>query len=170
MTAAGQHPVATGLKPSFAGMLARPHQAIALVLGVGLARMWPGTLGTLAGFGLFLLLGTLPPVLRAGVYVLLLIVGTWAVRRTGEDLGNGDHNSIVFDETISMSLALEFVPADVLNWFAAFLLFRLFDVWKPWPVFLAHRTGSGGFPVILDDLLAAVYAVLVVRIVGLTFG
>lgn len=170
MTAAGRHPVAAAVRPSFAGMVARPHQAIALVLGVGLARVWPGTLGTLAGFGLFFLLATLPPALRAGAYVLLLVVGTWAVRRTGEDLGNSDHNSIVFDETIAMSLALEFVSADMLNWVAAFLLFRLFDVWKPWPVFLAHRSGAGGFPVILDDLLAAAYAVLVLRLAGLAFG
>lgn len=165
-----QPPAAARLRPSAAGMVARPHQLIALVFGVGLARIWPGTLGTLAGFGLFFLLSPLPPAARAGIYVLLLVLGTWAVRRTGEDFGDGDHNAIVFDETIAMSLALEFVPADVFAWSAAFLLFRLFDVWKPWPVVLAHRAGAGGFPVILDDLLAAVYAVLAVRFAGMLGG
>ncbi len=158
------------VRPRAADMVTRPHQLIALVFGVGLVRYGPGTFGTIAGFGLFAALGNLSPEIRAGAYAVLLVAGTWAVRRTGDDLGAGDHNAIVFDETIAMSLALEFVAASAFAWSFAFLLFRLFDIWKPWPIYLVDRTGAGGFPVILDDLLAAVYAVAGVWCAAFLFG
>lgn len=144
-------------------MLAAPHQLVALVFGLGLSRFWPGTLGTLAGFGLYAALLPLSPLWRAAVFFLLIVLGSWASQRTGEDLGKQDHNSIVIDETIGMGLALQFVAPDALVLVAAFLLFRLFDVWKPWPVYLAHRNFEGGFFVVLDDVLAAVYAGLATR-------
>lgn len=151
--------------PTLRGMLAAPHQAIALVFGLGLSRFWPGTLGTLAGFALFAALQPVPPLVRVALYILLVGLASWASQRTGDDLGRQDHNSIVVDETLGMSLVLEFVAPGALVFVAAFLLFRLFDVWKPWPVYLAHRDGEGGFYVVLDDLLAAVYAGLVARFV-----
>lgn len=149
--------------PRLSSMLARPHQLVALVFGIGAIPFWPGTIGTLAGFALFAALQPLPVLPRALAYVVLLVAGSWAVLRTGEDLGAPDHNGIVFDETIAMSLVLEFVAPGAAEWIAAFLLFRLFDVWKPWPIRLVHLTGRGGFMVILDDLLAALYAVVVMR-------
>jgi len=158
------------MRPHAAEMFARPHQLIALVFGIGLSRIWPGTLGAIAGFGMFLLLQNLSTEFRVIAYLMLLAVGTWAIRRTGEDLGDEDHNAIVFDETIAMSLVLEFVAPGALSWLAAFLLFRLFDVWKPWPIYLVDRSGIGGFPVILDDLLAALYAVLVIWCVVFVLG
>lgn len=151
-------------RPRLSMMLARPHQIVALVFGIGVLPVWPGTVGTVAGFALFCALQPLPPTARAAVYVALLVVGSWAILRTGEDLGAPDHNGIVFDETVAMSLVLEFVPPGAVEWIAAFALFRLFDVWKPWPIRLVHRTGRGGFMVILDDLLAALYAVVVMRL------
>lgn len=158
------------VQPSAAVMIARPHQLIALVFGLGLARFWPGTLGTIAGFGLFFLLQNLGPELRVVAYLVLLVLGTWAIRRTGEDLGDEDHNAIVFDEAIAMSLVLEFVAPGAASWLAAFLLFRLFDVWKPWPIYLVDRSGTGGFSVILDDLIAAFYTVLVIWCAAFLLG
>lgn len=149
--------------PSLAGMLRAPHQFIAMTFGLGLSRFWPGTLGTIAGFALFAALQPVPPLYRVLVYVLFILVASWASQRTGDDLGKQDHNSIVVDETIGMSLVLECVGPGLFIWILAFLLFRLFDVLKPWPVCLAHRHGVGGFFVVLDDLLAAVYAALVAR-------
>jgi phosphatidylglycerophosphatase A len=150
--------------PRLSAMLARPHQLVALVFGIGAIRVWPGTIGTVAGFALFFALQPLPPTARAVAYGTLLVLGSWAILRTGEDLGAPDHNGIVFDETIAMSLVLEFVAPGAIEWIAAFALFRLFDVWKPWPIHLVHRTGRGGFMVILDDLLAALYAVVMMRL------
>jgi phosphatidylglycerophosphatase A len=150
-------------RPTFAGMIVAPHQAIALVFGIGLSPVWPGALGTLAGFALFLALQPLPLAYRIVAYVLLIAIASWAAERTGKDLGSPDHNAIVVDETLGMCLTLEFVSQGLGIWAAAFLLFRLFDVVKPWPVHLPHRRWQGGFFVILDDLLAALYAGLVAR-------
>ena len=149
--------------PRLSTMFARPHQLLALVFGIGTLPVWPGTVGTVAGFALFAALQPLPAGARAAVYLALLIAGSRAVLRTGEDLGAPDHNGIVFDETIAMSLVLEFVVPGAIEWICAFALFRLFDVWKPWPIHLVHRTGRGGFMVILDDLLAGFYAVVIMR-------
>ena len=150
-------------RPRLASMMAAPHQIVAMVFGLGLSRFWPGTLGTLAGFGLFYALQSVPEAYRALIYIALVGLGAWASQRTGADLNAPDHRSIVIDETIGMSLVLEFVAPGALIWVAAFLLFRLFDVAKPWPVSIAHRRFQGGFFVILDDVLAAIYAGLAAR-------
>lgn len=151
--------------PTFLGMIAAPHQLVATVFGIGLLRVWPGTFGSLAGFALFGTLQPLPPAYRAAAYLLLILVGAWACQRMGEDLNSPDHNAMVLDETLGMSLVLEFVAPGFLVWGASFLLFRLFDVIKPWPVHLADRRWKGGFFVLLDDVLAAAYAIAVVRFI-----
>ena len=109
--------------PRLSTMLARPHQLVALVFGIGTLPVWPGTVGTVAGFALFAALQPLPVLPRAAVYMALLVLGSWAILRTGEDLGAPDHNGIVFDETIAMSLVLEFVAPGAVEWIAAFALF-----------------------------------------------
>lgn len=171
---AGPRPVSLAREPEtprLVAMISRPHQWLALVLGIGTIPVWPGTFGTLAGFALFAALQPLPVEWRVAAYVLLLAAGSWAVRRTGDDLGAPDHNAIVLDETLAMSLVLEFVAPGLGSWIAAFFVFRLFDVAKPWPIHLVHNTGKGGFAVILDDLMAGLYTVAVVRVVFQTaFG
>ena len=151
-------PSAGRREPTFSEMIRSPHQLIALTFGMGLAPRAPGTVGTLGGFPLFLALQWAPWPLRAAIYAALVAIGSWAATRTGEDLGEHDHNAIVFDETIAMALVLEVIAVSAVGWIAAFALFRLFDIWKPWPVGWADRVGHGGFFVILDDLLAAVWA------------
>lgn len=153
------------IQPGLATMLAAPHQLIAFSLGIGLIRRWPGTWGTVAGFATFAALQPVPPAWRAAVYLLLLLAAVWACQKTGDDLASPDHNAMVIDETLAMSLVLEFVSPGLLVWVSSFLLFRLFDVLKPWPVHLADRNWQGGLFVVLDDVLAAVYAVLVTRYV-----
>ena len=151
--------------PTFAAMVSAPHQLVAMVFGLGLSKIAPGTLGSIAGFALFGALQPVPPTYRAVVYLLLILVGAWACQKTGEDLNSPDHNAMVIDETLGMSLVLEFVAPGLLMGAISFLLFRLFDVFKPWPVYVADRRWKGGFFVILDALLAAVYAILVARFV-----
>lgn len=145
--------------PNFAEMARSPHQLVALSLGLGLAPKAPGTFGALGGFVLFGALHLVGLPIRIALYLALVALGSWAAERTGEDLGEHDHGAIVFDETIAMALTLEFAPSTTLGWIAAFALFRLFDIWKPWPIRLADEQGHGGFFVIFDDLLAAVYAI-----------
>lgn len=150
-------------RPSFGEMCAAPHRLVALSLGLGLAPFAPGTFGSLGGLPLHLALAPLPIPLRVVAYAALLVLGTRAVGRTGRDFGEHDHGALVFDETLATALTLEFAPATMPGWIAAFSLFRLFDVWKPWPVNIPDERGSGGFSVMLDDLLAAVWAVICLR-------
>lgn len=154
------------LAPSFRLMRAHPHQVVALVGGIGLMRVWPGTWGTAVGVPLFFLMQDLPPLARAMAYAVLIAAGAWAAARTGDDLGLHDHNAIVVDETVGMALTLELFAwtAGAPGWGAVllgFLLFRLFDSVKPFPIRLIDRRMNGGFGVILDDLWAAAYAALV---------
>lgn len=147
-----------GRRPELAEMMRRPHQQLALVFGCGLSPIAPGALGSLAGFGLFFALQSLSIEMRIVAYVALVAIASWAASRTGSDLEAHDHNAIVIDETIGMSLTLEAARLTAPALVVAFLLFRLFDVWKPWPVYLADRSHAGGFMVILDDILAAGWA------------
>jgi phosphatidylglycerophosphatase A len=142
------------------------HQLVAMVFGVGLIRYAPGTAGSIVGFALFAALQPVPLAARIAIYLLLLIVAVWACEKTGKDLNAPDHGSMVIDETLAVSLVLEFTPADPWSWLLAFLLFRLFDIIKPWPASYVDRHWKGGLFVMLDDLIAALYAVLVIRFVA----
>ncbi len=149
--------------PNLAFMLSSPVHIVSLGYGAGLAPVAPGTFGTLLGFPLFSLLQYSQTSARIAVYAALFAVGCWLCARTGEALEKHDHPSIVFDEILAMALVLEFSPPSWPWWAVAFVAFRLFDIWKPWPVRVVdkmHREGlPGGFLVMLDDLLAALYAV-----------
>lgn len=92
------------------------------------------------------------------VILLMFMVGVWACQYTGQALGVPDHGGIVWDEIVAFLLVLHFSPQTLPGYASAFLLFRLFDIWKPFPIRYADRHIHGGFGVMFDDLLAAVYA------------
>jgi phosphatidylglycerophosphatase A len=85
--------------------------------------------------------------------------GIWAAGVTGRALGIADHGGIVIDEIAAFLLVLACTPASLGWWTVAFLLFRLFDIVKPWPIRWADRAIKGGFGVMFDDVLAAAYAI-----------
>src|SRR5262249_41788679 len=150
----------TASQPSLRLLLSRPWHFIALGFGAGLSPIWPGTVGSLVGFALFFALQNLPDLGRGFVYLVLFFGGAWCCGKTGEALKQQDHRSIVFDEVVGMSLVLEFIPIGALSWSLGFLLFRVFDSLKPWPIHMVHNAEPNGFLVMLDDVLAAAYAVL----------
>jgi len=84
----------------------------------------------------------------------------WACQYTGQALGVADYGGIVWDEIVAMLLVLCFTPPTLVWYVVAFLLFRLFDIWKPFPIGYADRHIHGGFGVMFDDLLAAIYAIV----------
>ncbi|PSC06507.1 phosphatidylglycerophosphatase A [Alsobacter soli] len=145
---------AAGRRPGVAEVFTDWRFLVSTTGGVGLAPWAPGTAGSVAGIALFAALHPLPPVLRGSAYLLLIALASVAASGMGKALGAPDHQSIVMDETLGMSLALEAAPGSWQGFGAAFLLFRALDMAKPWPVYLADRR-EGGFFVILDDLLAA---------------
>ncbi len=147
--------------PALKDTLRSPHLLIAQCAGVGLIPLAPGTWGALAGVGMYAGLSLFDPAIKVVGYVAIFICAVWAVQRAGEDLGEHDHGSIVIDEALAMSLVLEMAPSTATGWIAAFALFRLFDIWKPWPIDVVDRRLNNAFGVMLDDVLAAVYAALV---------
>jgi phosphatidylglycerophosphatase A len=149
------------MQPNWKFLLQHPAHFIAFGAGAGLAKRAPGTWGTLATLPIYLLchqFGGWAAVAAMGA--LIFVLGIWASNVTGRALGVADHGGIVVDEIAAFLLVLAAVPF-MWQWVAvAFLLFRVFDIAKPWPISVADRRIKGGFGVMFDDLLAAVYSIL----------
>ena len=127
--------------------------------GVGLIRLVPGTFGTLAAIPIYWALAlVLPPLAIALLAIPLFFVGVWACDRTGRDLGVEDHNAMVFDEIVAFLPLAAVSSASFILQAIAFVLFRLFDIWKPFPIRQLEKRVRGGLGVMLDDVAAAVYA------------
>lgn len=144
--------------PTIRFLLQHPAHFFALGFGSGLAKYAPGTFGTLAAFPLFLLMPS--NVLGLLIIAALFILGVYFCEVTGRNLGVPDHGAMVWDEIVAFLLLLYFVPPSGLVWLVAFLLFRLFDIWKPFPIRYFDAKLKGGFGVMFDDILAALYALL----------
>ncbi|WP_324779249.1 phosphatidylglycerophosphatase A family protein [Thiobacillus sedimenti] len=146
-------------------LFAHPAHLIAFGFGTGLAPKAPGTVGTLLGLPLYWLVAAAAPgtAARLTLLVAAFLVGVWACARAGRALGVADHGGIVWDEIVAFALMLLFTPAGWAWTTAAFALFRLFDILKPWPIRLADRRLKNGFGVMFDDLLAAGYAIAAIK-------
>ena len=140
-------------------LVSHPAHFLALGFGSGLAPRAPGTFGTLAGWALYLLLAlVLPPVAIAFLAIPLFFVGVWACGVTGRDLGVQDHGAMVWDEVVAFLPLAAIASAAWWLQAVAFVLFRLFDIWKPYPIPMIERHVQGGWGVMLDDIVAAAYA------------
>ena len=145
-------------KPDGAFLIAHPAHFLALGFGAGLSPRAPGTVGTLVGFPLFWLLAE-SPFYWAWV-ALFLGIGVWACGIAGRNLGVHDHGGLVWDEVAAFLMVLPFAPPSLAGSAVAFVLFRLFDIWKPFPIAWFDARVPGGLGVMLDDVLAAGYAIL----------
>ena len=146
-------------------MFAHPAHFFGLGFGSGLAPKAPGTIGTLVGLPLFWLISIYTFNTQLIIIAALFMIGIYFCDITGKALGVADHGAIVWDEIVAMMLVLAFTPAGFIFWFIAFLLFRLFDIWKPYPICYADAKLKNGFGVMFDDLLAAIYAILVMKFI-----
>lgn len=155
-------------RPSLRFALSHPAHLLALGFGSGLVPFAPGTFGTLLALPVFWYLA---PRLQAIDFLILLgvlyVAGVWICDKAGRDLGVEDHKAIVWDEIVAFLLVLFFTP-DTLAWQAvAFLLFRLFDILKPGPIRYVERMFRGGFGVMVDDLVAALFALICLALMQL---
>ena len=147
-----------------------PVHWLAFGFGTGLLPKAPGTFGSLPGLLLAWL--TLPLALewRLAVALALILAGIWICGESARRLGIHDHPGIVWDEITGMYLTLLVAPTQIAFWALAFGLFRLFDIWKPWPIRdLDHRL-AGGVGIMLDDLVAALYAAILLAFGGWLIG
>lgn len=155
-------PLPAGARMSDASVL------IATWFGSGRLRPAPGTLGSLAALPFGYLISV-----NGGIGGLLLItlavliIGTFAATRYGEKSGEKDDQSIVVDEVVGLWIAGLPAEGNLYLWLAAFFLFRLFDVIKPWPASFFDKRGGGGFDVMMDDVIAGIYAFLGVATLAL---
>ena len=149
--------------------LGEPMTAIATVCGVGLLPLAPGSWGALVAmpFGwLLMLAGGWPLLLAAAAAALVAgwFAADWYVKATGRE----DPPEIVIDEVAAQWLALTVVPLTLNAYIVAYLVFRLFDTFKPWPASWADGEVEGGAGVMLDDLFAGAYSWLVLLALALT--
>lgn len=147
------------------GFLKNPIHLLALGFGTGCAPMMPGTIGTLVGILFYLPMQTLSWPLYVGVTVVLFSLGVWLCDVTARHLGVHDHGGIVWDEIVGFLITMTAVPPDWRFMLLGFALFRLFDIWKPWPISWLDRKLSGGLGIMSDDVLAGIYALIVLQII-----
>ena len=150
-------------KPDVRFLLRHPAHFLALGFGSGLIAPAPGTWGSIAALPLAagLHLAGVQGVMLAWLALPLFVLGVWVCGVTGRALGVADSSHIVWDEIVAMLLVLAAVPATPVAWLAALLVFRVFDIVKPWPIRWLDARVHGGFGVMLDDVVAALFAVLV---------
>jgi len=138
-------------------------------LGLGLAPKMPGTFGTLLGLPLWWLASGLTWPAYLGLTVFIFLLGWWAAHKAESDLGRHDAPEVVIDEVAGYLVTMFLAPPLpwVMLW--GFVFFRLFDILKPWPVGWADRKLPGAFGVMMDDVLAGVYAWLCLQLIHLIF-
>jgi len=137
---------------------------LAFGFGSGLLTGAPGTMGTLAAVPIAVLLAAFG-ISPFWFIALTFLLGIWVCGRVSRRLGVKDYRGIVWDEMVGYWLAVAFVPFQW-GWFlAAFILFRGFDILKPWPISLVEKSFEGGLGIMLDDVLAAVYTVLILAFI-----
>ena len=154
----------TPLRPSWRFVLSHHAHFFAFGFGSGLSPFAPGTAGTLVAFPVFWLMQRwLQPSAFLVVLALMFVLGIWFCAKAGRILGVADHGGIVWDEIVAFLLVLFFLPPAWLWWLAGFLLFRLFDIWKPFPIRYFDAKLKNGFGVMFDDLLAAGYALAIME-------
>lgn len=151
--------------PTPAWVFSRPDAILAFGLGSGLLRPAPGTWGTLMGWLLWALaLARMPDVWVAITLVAAFVLGCWVCQRCGRVLGTPDHGGMVWDEIVAFWLVLWLTPDVFWMQALAFVLFRFFDILKPPPIRAFDRRLKNGFGVMLDDVLAAGYTLLVMAL------
>ena len=149
--------------------LSNPVHFLALGFGSGLIKPAPGTWGTLAAVPLYYAFISVNPFGMIGllfVIGLTFLLGIYLCGKTANDVGVHDHGAIVWDEFVGYFVSLIALPPTMLNIVFAFVLFRIFDIIKPWPIKWVDRKIHGGFGIMFDDVLAGIMACLCLHLIN----
>ncbi|MBY7859928.1 phosphatidylglycerophosphatase A [Vibrio fluvialis] len=156
--------------------MTNPWHLLATGFGSGLSPVVPGTMGTLASVPFYLLLAQLPLTLYIVVVIAASLIGIKICQVTSDDMQVHDHGSIVWDEFAGFWITMLIVPVlqlPVFEWkwlLAGFVLFRFFDMVKPWPIGWLDKRVHGGLGIMLDDLVAGVMSALALALGGYWAG
>jgi len=152
--------------PTFKQLLKNPNHLFAFGFGSGLAKKAPGTFGTLAAIPFFLLLQNLSWPIYISWLLVTFALGVLWCDRSSKALGVHDHGGIVWDEFVGFWVTMFMAPAGWMWILIGFVLFRLFDILKPWPINWLDKKVHGGFGIMIDDVLAGIYALLVLQLIA----
>lgn len=154
--------------PIWKKVFTRPDYFLAFGLGSGLAPKAPGTAGSLLGLIVFVPLLVLPIWIQIAVILFGFTLGVYVSGRVAAELNLKDPSVIVWDEFVGMWIVMLWLPS--YYWLMpAFLLFRLFDITKPWPVSVADRQLTGGLGIMLDDVVAGFYALGILQVLHVAY-
>jgi len=151
-------------------ILTNPVHLLAFGFGAGLSPKAPGTVGTAVAVLIYLALPSMSPIVYAAIIVLSFLFGIWLCGKTAEDLGVHDHGGIVWDEFVGYWITMFMAPSGLLWVLLGFVLFRLLDIFKPWPIKWADKELTGGLGIMLDDVLAGIMAALCMQALVVLFG
>ncbi|PSU32059.1 phosphatidylglycerophosphatase A [Photobacterium lutimaris] len=141
--------------------LKNPWHFLATGFGSGLSPVIPGTMGTVAAIPLYLLMVQLPFTAYLVITVAAAIIGITICQKTSDDMGVHDHGSIVWDEFVGFWITMAIAPVVSWQWvLAGFVLFRFFDMVKPWPISWLDKHVHGGLGIMVDDILAGFMAMI----------
>ena len=146
-------------------LLLDPGHFLALGGGTGLSSYAPGTVGSVVGIALYIPLSALPPGGYAAVVALLFLIGVPICGRAAAALGEHDHGAIVWDEVVGYVITVMFCSTGIFGIAVGFVAFRFCDVVKPWPARRIDRQVGGGLGIMLDDAVAAVYALVALEVI-----
>ena len=144
--------------PVSPGELKNPILFLAFGFGSGLLPKAPGTFGTVTAIPIFLLIGSLEPLTYFAIVAVLTLVGIWLCDSAAKQLGVHDHPGIVWDEIVGFLITMSAGTMSLASIIAGFVLFRIFDIAKPWPIAQIDKQVKGGLGIMMDDVLAGVYA------------
>ena len=144
--------------------LRNPVHFLALGFGSGLAPKAPGTFGSLAAIPLIYLLAQPGLWLYLPLTLVACLAGAWICGHAARDMGVHDHSAIVWDEVAGMLLTMLAVPLSWSNLLVGFVLFRVFDILKPWPISYLDRHMHGGVGIMADDVLAGILACVLMHL------
>ncbi|MBM7455237.1 phosphatidylglycerophosphatase A [Oceanisphaera litoralis] len=154
-------------KPELAALkLSNPLHLLALGFGTGLSPVMPGTMGTLAAIPLYLLIQGLSPLWYLLILALGFVAGIWICNAATRAIGRHDHGAIVWDEIIGFGITMFAAPAGGWWILVGFVLFRFFDIVKPWPIRWFDRRIHGGFGIMFDDVIAGLFALACLQLLA----
>ncbi|SIT72738.1 phosphatidylglycerophosphatase [Ectothiorhodosinus mongolicus] len=148
-------------------ILRDPVHFLAFGFGSGLSPKAPGTAGTLAAVPLVYFALALPFWAYVLLTLVIIIAGVWICDNSSKRLGVHDHPGIVWDEIAGLFITLLAAPAGLIWLAVGFVLFRFFDILKPWPIGWLDRQVGGGLGIMLDDVLAGIYALICLQLLAL---
>ena len=147
--------------------LTNPIHFLAVGLGSGLSPIMPGTMGSLMAIPLWLLFWGLQPALYWVFILVTFVFGCYICQKTSDDTHTHDSGHIVWDEFVGMWITLYFIPQFSILWVTiAFVAFRLFDMAKPWPIRWFDKRVPGGFGIMVDDVIAAIFSSITVWVLA----